>query len=46
MADDRVSSVVRSVMMAIASETFAFEMPPIMRLIRKIKNTLETDHTR
>lgn len=46
IAAERVSLSVRSVIVAIAMDTFALVMPPIMRLMRKMRNTLDTDHVR
>ncbi len=43
IADERVSLVVRSVIIAMESETFALATPPMMRLTRKMRNTLESD---
>ena len=45
MAEDLVSGVVRSVMIAILNDTFDLETPPMIRLSRNIINTLDMDHT-
>lgn len=43
---ERVAVSLRSVMTAIDRLTLAFEIPPIIRLIKNIMKTLETDQTR
>jgi len=46
IAEDRLFLSLRSVIIAMHSETLAFEMPPMMRLIKKITNTLEIDQAK
>ena len=46
IAEERLFLSLRSVIIAMHSETLAFEMPPMMRLIRKIRKTLEIDHAK
>ena len=43
IADERVVLSVRSVIIVIIMETFALVIPPIIRLMRKMRNTLDTD---
>ena len=38
--------MVRSVIMAMLSDTFAFDIPPIILLNKNIINTVEIDHTK
>ena len=46
MAEERVVWSLKSVIIAIDKLTFALEIPPIIRLIKNIRNTLDTDHTK
>ncbi len=43
MTDERSLFALMSVIMAMQMETFALEMPPMMRLMRKTRKTLDID---
>ena len=43
IADDRLATSLKSVIIAIHKLTFDFEIPPTIRLIKKIEKTLEYD---
>ena len=46
IADDLDAVSVKSVIMAMQIETLAFEIPPMMRLNKKMMKTLEADHAK